>query len=106
MPKKNINEDLERCIYEWIGPKFSGMMDYITLLYKLWIIEEEGKDPLQIELGEEDVRNQRLAQTAYLLSRLADSYAGSLVTFNIEYKNLWRRMEKASLLPDDSSELV
>jgi len=105
MPKRNVNEDLERCITQWIGKQLPGIMNYMIEMCKLWNIDDDN-DFLKQELGCEDVKNHRLILTAYMLSRFAESYAGALVSFKVEYKDLWKRLEKASLLPDDSNEIV
>lgn len=45
-------------------------------------------------MGEEDKTNVRLIRTVYLMSKIAESHAGTLVTIKVRFKDLWKRMEK------------
>ena len=43
-----------------------------------------------------------MIHTTYLLSRLCHFHAGKLVSINVKYKDLWKRMEKIGITTQET----
>lgn len=77
----------------------SAFLRDIIPLFELYDVDE--KDDWVVEaVGEEDAQNVRLIRTVYLVSRIAEFHAGKLVSVNIQFKDLFLRMEKESVAED------
>lgn len=94
--KKSTEEELNEFLQDWDEVDLCNFINDIFPLFKLYDVSESDdwvKNALE-DKDEENVRVVRLARTAYLMSRIADFYAGRFLTLNMKYKNLWKRMEQ------------
>lgn len=87
--EQEINEFFQICHAD----KLCAFLRDIIPLFELYDVEDES-DWIKEEVGEENERNVRLIRTAYLMSRIAEFHAGTLVTVKTQLKDLYRRMEK------------
>lgn len=93
---KHKKDDLELQINKFIE---MYDLDKMNVLFKdiLPLIElyhyDDGDDWVEKQVGIENVVNIRLIRTIYLLSRFAHFHAGELCRINVNFKNLWSKME-------------
>lgn len=69
----------------------------IVPLIELYQYDENG-DWVAEAVGEENERNVRLIRTVYLISRIADFHSATLCRMKIQFKDLWRKMEKCEVV--------
>ena len=91
--KKTLEQEINAFLEIWDCKKLCAFLRDIIPLFELYDVEDED-DWVKDAVGAEDERNVRLIRTVYLLSRIAQFHAGPLCRTNIEFKNLWERMEK------------
>lgn len=93
MPKKTVEEEINAFLDIWGSDEmiafFNDLMPLITL-YNIdinndWVIDT---------VGLENAKSVRVAQTAYLMVKLAENHAGKLCSLKIQFKDLPKRMEK------------
>lgn len=92
MAKKPIELEIIDFFTLWNGDTMVKFMDDIVPLIEMLQEDNEIVEPL----SEEDkvTTNIRLIRYVYLMSYLAETYAGKLVRIRAEHKDLWRRLEK------------
>jgi len=78
----------------------SAFLRDIIPLFELYDVEQED-DWVADAVGDEDTRNVRLIRTVYLISRIAESHAGKLASIRIRFSDIYRRMEKDSMVIAD-----
>jgi len=91
-------------VKKWIDKGEAGDPNYYSLhftldvfpLFELYNIEEED-DWVKDSVGASDVHNVRLIRTVYLMSKIAENHAGRLCLMNLNFKNLWKRMQDTQL---------
>lgn len=94
MPKhKTIEDEINDFLEMWDCNQMQDFLRDIIPLFELYDVDENN-DWVKDSVGEEDERNVRLIRTVYLVSRIAEFHAGKLCHINIEFKNLWKRLEK------------
>ena len=91
--KKTLEQEINAFLEIWDCKKLCAFLRDIIPLFE-WDDVEDEDDWVKDAVGAEDERNVRLIRTVYLLSRIAQFHAGPLCRTNIEFKNLWERMEK------------
>jgi hypothetical protein len=65
----------------------------IIPLFELYDVEDEN-DWVKEAVGESNERNVRLIRTVYLVSRIAEFHTGVLASLKMNFKDLYKRMEK------------
>ena len=95
--KKNIESDIESKVLEffrdWGSHKLTAFLRDIIPLFEVFDVNDD-EDWLSTDLTEEE-RNIRLIRTVYLISRIAENHASSLVNVKVKFKDLYRKMEGA-----------
>lgn len=66
----------------------------IIPLFELYDVEDED-DWVKEAVGEENERNVRLIRTVYLMSKIAENHSGSLASIRMNFKEIWKRIEKS-----------
>lgn len=92
--KKSLEEELNDFLEYWDVKKLKEFFRDVTPLLDLYNVEEEN-DWVKEAVGEENERNVRLIRTVYLVSKIAEFHAGKLCSINVEFRNLWKRLENA-----------
>ena len=87
---QQINDFLEICDSDFLTSFFYDLIPIIEL-YDIQVDNDWVKDAV----GEENERTVRLIRTVYLMSRLASFHSPKLATLNIQFKDLWKRMERS-----------
>jgi|SRR6185369_3653843 len=90
---QTIEEEINDFLCLWGHEEFRSFLGHVLPIVELYNVDETN-DWVRDEVGQEHTRSVRLARTAYLLSRFAESQASRLFNTNIRFKNLWRRMEE------------
>lgn len=90
---KSIEQEINEFLEKWDAHKLTSFLRDIIPLFELYDVADEG-DWVAEAVGEENERNVRLLRTVYLLSRIAEFHAGILATTKLDFKSLYRRMEK------------
>lgn len=96
--KKTIEEEINGFLELWDCKQQIAFLRDIIPLFELYDVEDED-DWVEKEIGgdKENVRTIRLVRSVYLISKMCEFHAGRFCRINMEYKNLWKRMEKQGL---------
>ncbi|HJT86082.1 MAG TPA: hypothetical protein VJ697_16505 [Nitrososphaeraceae archaeon] len=70
------------------------MMSFYNDTKDLIELYEDEHDLLKKEMGEENERSVRMIRTIYLVSRIAEYHSGRLCSLKVNFKDLWKRLEK------------
>lgn len=83
----------------WGCKELTSFLRDIIPLFELYDVEDED-DWVEKTVGgdAENVRTIRLIRTVYLVSRIAEFHAGKLCTINVNFKNLWQKMQKQGMV--------
>jgi len=81
----------------WDSDKMCAFLRDIIPLFELYDVEDED-DWVADAVGNENERNVRLIRTVYLISRVAEFHAGTLASIKINFRDLYKRMEKNSIV--------
>lgn len=90
--KKSIQTEIEKAVDYWDVNKMIDLLNDLVEIYRLYDVEEND-DWVKHKVGELDERNVRLIRTVYLVSKLAENHAGSLLSFRTKFPKLWKRIE-------------
>lgn len=93
MPKKTIEQEINEFLEVWGFEQLECFMKDLIPLFKLYDVDEND-DWVKDQVGELNTKNVRLIRTVYLISYLAEQYAGKLCTIKVQFKNLCQRLEK------------
>jgi hypothetical protein len=93
MKKKSVHEEIEDFLEVWDFQTLKSFLIEIIQIAHLYNVDEND-DWVADMVGEENEKNVRLIRTVYLLSRIATFHAGKFANINVNYKNLWKKMEK------------
>lgn len=91
--KKTLEQEINSFLEIWDCKRLCDFLRHIIPLFELYDVEDED-DWVADAVGKEDEQNVRLIRTIYLLSQIAEFHAGVMCRTNVEFKNLWKRMEK------------
>lgn len=93
--KRTVEEEINLFLQMWGCDEMVSFLKDIVPLFELYDVNEED-DWVREETGGdfEYVRNIRLIRTVYLVSKIAAHHAGDFCKLNIEFRDLWKRMEK------------
>jgi hypothetical protein len=91
--KKSIEDQINDALDFWNCKKQIAFLRDIIPLFELYDVEDED-DWVTDAVGEENERTVRLIRTVYLISKIAESHAGSLASFKIKFPNLYKKMEE------------
>lgn len=91
--KQTIEEEINSFLEVWGYNELASFLKEIIPLLKLYDTDNED-DWVRREVGESNEINVRLIRTVYLLSRIAEFHSGKLCSTSINFKGLWKRMEK------------
>lgn len=94
--KKTIEDELNAFLEKWDCNQIIAFLKDIIPLFELYNVDDEN-DWVVDEVGVENERNVRLIRTVYLISRIAEFHTGKLATVNVQFKDLYKRLEKAAL---------
>lgn len=98
MRKNNtIEEDINLFLEKWDDNQMCQFLRDIFPLFELYNVDEEN-DWVKEAVGEENERNVRLIRTVYLVSRIAEFHAGVLSAIKVNFKDLYKKMEKQGAL--------
>jgi|SRR5690242_21554756 len=92
--KQTLEEEINAFLEYWDVNKLKDFFRDASPLIDLYNVAEDN-DWVKEAVGEDDQRNVRLIRTVYLVSRIAEFHAGRLCSVNVQFKNLWKRLEKA-----------
>lgn len=100
--KITLEEEINDFLDIWDGKQLTSFMRDIFPLFELYNVDDED-DWLEKHVGggEENVRTIRLVRTVYLVSRMVENQSAIFCNLNFNYKNLWRKMEKAGAIPGE-----
>ena len=101
--KKTIDVKINDFLADWdqVDMKsFLGACGEVFFLYDV----DENNDWVRKEISPEstdtDVANVRLIRTIYLVSKMADLYAGKLCNLAMKHPKLWKELENESAKKD------
>lgn len=93
MKKRDLEEEINSFLERWNCDKHMKFLFHSQVLLELFDVDEDDDWVVEV-VGEDSARNVRLFRTVYLVSRLADACGRDLLGMSIEFKGLWKRMEK------------
>lgn len=85
MPKKTLEQEINEFIDVWDFVSIGEFLQDVMPIIQVYDVEDR-------EITE-DLAVVSLVRTVYLMSKLADKYAGKLSMVNVKYKKLWQKME-------------
>jgi len=91
--KKTIEDDINAFLEKWDCKQQIAFLRDIIPLFELYDVEDES-DWVKEAVGEENERNVRLIRTVYLVSIIAENHAGILCSIKMNFKNIFKRMQK------------
>jgi hypothetical protein len=68
----------------------TSFLEDVMPIFEMFQDEDKIVDPAD----EEDVTNVKLIRYVYLMSYVAETYAGKFARIRSEHKDLWKRLEK------------
>jgi hypothetical protein len=95
--KKDLEQEINDFLEYWDGNQMSAFLRDIGALFELYDVDEED-DWVADAVGDENTQNVRLIRTVYLVSRIAEFHAGKLCSISIKFKDIYRRLEKESIM--------
>lgn len=98
--KKPLDEVINDFLDYWDCEKNMAFLTDIIPLVELYNVEEVS-DWLKESVSEEDLNNVRLIRTVYLISKIASLHAGKLCKIGVEFRDLWKRIDKEGALHAD-----
>lgn len=101
--KKTVEQEINDFLELWDCKQQIAFLRDIIPLFELYDVEDED-DWVENKVGgdQENVRTVRLIRTVYLVSKMCEFHAGKFCRMNIEFKNLWKKMEKSGLDKGDN----
>ena len=97
--KKTLEYEINQFLENWDADQMTSFLRDIIPLFELYDVEQE-EDWVKDAVGESNERNVRLIRTVYLISRIAEFHAGRLCTIKMQYRDIWKRMEKENQIID------
>lgn len=94
--KKTLEDDINAFLESWDCTQLTAFLRDIIPLFELYDVEDED-DWVKDAVGEENERNVRLIRTVYLVSRIAEFHAGKLCSIKMNFKDIYKRMEKEGI---------
>lgn len=96
MPKKSntLQDDIQRILGIYGPNQLNSLIEDAYELFQLYDVDEKD-DWVEQFVGSENLREVRLARTAYLLSRIADHHADLLKKVSRGSKGFWLKAEKS-----------
>lgn len=93
--KKTLEEDINEFLDAWDCNQIISFLKDIFPLFQLYDVDDKN-DWVEKEVGgdEENIRTVRLIRTVYLVSKIAEFHAGKLCSIKINFKDIYKRMEK------------
>ena len=91
--KKILQDEINEFLEYWDEGQMCAFLRDIIPLAELYDVEEED-DWVTDAVGEENARNVRLIRTVYLISRIAELHSGKLCCVKMNFKDIYRKMEK------------
>lgn len=91
--KKTLEDEINEFLEYWNADQMCAFLRDIIPLFELYDVEDED-DWVADAVGKENERNIRLIRTVYLVSRIAEFHAGKLAAVKINFKEIYRKMEK------------
>lgn len=93
--KKNLDEEIGDFLEYWDANKFINFLRRIITLFDLFD-ELDEEDWLEKEAGggEQNVKAVGVVRAVYLISQIAEFHADQLTFINLNFKGLYKRMEK------------
>lgn len=97
MPKKkSLEQEINEFLDLWDCKQLCAFLRDIIPLFELYDVDDED-DWVKEAVGEENQRNVRLIRTVYLVSRIAEFHTGKLCSVKMNFKDIYKRMEKQGL---------
>lgn len=91
--KKTLEDEINDFLEYWNADQMCAFLRDIIPLFELYDVEDED-DWVADAVGKENERNVRLIRTVYLVSRIAEFHAGKLAGVKMNFKEIYRKMEK------------
>jgi len=97
MKKNNIEQQINSFLEIWDVDTMTSFIKHIISLCELYNVEEDD-DWVKDAVGIDNERNVRLIRTVYIMSRIAEFYSGKLCNTKMQFKDLWKKMEKFGVI--------
>lgn len=92
---KTIEDEINAFLELWDVEQNTNLCVFLDEYFRIFNVTED-EDWIANKVGgtKENIATIRFIRTVYLISRLADDYAGRLCTIKAHFKGLWERMEQ------------
>ncbi len=95
--KKTLEDEINEFLEYWNADQICAFLRDIIPLFELYDVEDED-DWVADAVGTNNERNVRLIRTVYLVSRIAEFHAGKLCGVKMNFKEIYRKIEKQGAL--------
>lgn len=95
--KKTLEQEINEFLQVWDVDQMSAFLNDITPLFDLYDVDEEN-DWVEELVGKENQSTIRLIRTVYLISRIAEFHSSALCNIKMNFRNIYERMEKESIV--------
>jgi hypothetical protein len=91
MAKRNISLEIVEFFHLWSVKDMTSFLENVLPIFEMF---QEDEGVIVTPEDEEHINNVKLVRYVYLLSYLAETYAGKFSRIKSQHKDLWRRLEK------------
>jgi len=91
--KKDIETQMVEFTKYFGSKKMVSFIEHLMPLMQVFHTNDQS-DWVIDKVGVENERNVRLLVVAYIVSKMAENHAGTLVYINIHFKGLWKALEE------------
>lgn len=100
--KKDMADIMSDFLQVWGPNELIQFLEDILLFFELYDVEDK-EDWVETRVGADNASNVRLARTIYLLSKFCEHHSSRMVRTNIQFRELWLKMEKITKEVKESS---
>ena len=91
--KKSVEQEINEFLQVFGKSDLTNLLNDILPLLELYNVDDSS-DWIRDAVGKEDCNNVRLIRTVYLVSWLCEMHATKLCSVKVQFKDLWKRIEK------------
>lgn len=92
-PKKTMEDEINEFLQIWSVDDFMKFIEEIADVFSVYYMQDNEFDTFKGK-AEEEIANLRVIKTVYLISRIAELYAGKLCITKMKLPRLYERMEQ------------
>ena len=88
----SFNKEINQFIQKWDVYSLIELVDLAEKIIELYDMDEK-EDFLREYYGKEDGDNIRMIMTVRILSKMSELFGAKMVSTNVKFKGLWKRLD-------------